>query len=96
MTERYARCGTGGSLWGRSIPDLWQPTFAAWSKDKFQVQPSPWSTACNPKLASTPYSSGINVCMADASVRSVAAGVSASTWWAACTPAGQEVLGSDW
>jgi prepilin-type processing-associated H-X9-DG protein len=96
VTEKYARCGAGGSLWGRSTPDLWQPTFAAWSREKFQVQPSDSATPCNPRLASTPYAGGINVCLADGSVRSVSPGVSASTWWAACTPAGGEVLGNDW
>jgi prepilin-type N-terminal cleavage/methylation domain-containing protein len=34
--------------------------------------------------------------MADGSVRSVSAGVSAATWWAALTPNGGEVLGNDW
>jgi hypothetical protein len=96
VAEKYARCGAGGGLWGRPTADLWQPTFAAWSREKFQVRPSDPATPCNPHLASTPFAGGINVGLADASVRAVSAGVSASTWWAACTPAGGEVLGSDW
>jgi hypothetical protein len=34
--------------------------------------------------------------LADASVRSVSSAVTGSTWWSACTPAGNEVLGNDW
>ena len=94
IAEKYARCGAGGSLWGRSTPDLWQPTFAAWSRDKFQWQPT--ETACNPRLASTPYSGGINACLADGSVRNISPSVSAATWWAACTPSGRDLLEDDW
>jgi hypothetical protein len=39
---------------------------------------------------------GVQVCLADASVRTVSTGVSVGTWYFACTPAGGEVLGSDW
>jgi hypothetical protein len=36
------------------------------------------------------------ITLADASVRTLAAGMSGQTWWAACTPAGGESLGADW
>ena len=36
------------------------------------------------------------VVLGDASVRILSARMSPATWWAACTPAGGEVLGSDW
>jgi hypothetical protein len=36
------------------------------------------------------------VALCDGSVRTVAPTVSQYTFWAACTPAGGEVLGSDW
>ncbi len=42
------------------------------------------------------HTSGMNVSLADGSVRNLNAGLSATTWWEACTPAGGEVLGSDW
>jgi hypothetical protein len=29
-------------------------------------------------------------------VRTLSSGMSGATWWAACTPAGGEVLGADW
>jgi hypothetical protein len=94
FTEKYAQCGVGGTLWGRALPDLWQPVFGAWNNGKFQVRPS--ASACDPTLASTPFSGGINVCLADGSARTVSLAVSQATWWAACTPAGGEVLGGDW
>ena len=94
FAEKYARCGAGGSLWGQVAPDLWQPVFAAWSKGLFQVRPT--AAECDPQRASTPFAGGIQVALADASVRSVSPGVRPETWWAACTPAGGEVLGGDW
>jgi prepilin-type N-terminal cleavage/methylation domain-containing protein/prepilin-type processing-associated H-X9-DG protein len=65
----------------------------------FQVQPNPSLNSpgpCDKRLASSPHSGGIHVCLADGSVRFVTQGVSPTTWWAACTPAGGETLGSDW
>jgi hypothetical protein len=94
FTEKYASCNDGGTLWARGLPDSYSPTFGAWSNHKFQVRPLAWE--CNPTLASTPYSGGITVVLADGSGRTVSAGISADTWWAACTPSGGEVLGSDW
>lgn len=47
-------------------------------------------------MACSPHSSGINVGLADGSVRFVGSGVSGPTWWAAATPANGEVLGNDW
>jgi len=36
------------------------------------------------------------VAMGDASARFVTAGISGNTWWAAITPANDDVLGADW
>jgi hypothetical protein len=38
----------------------------------------------------------MQVAMADGSVRGVSGGVRQVTFWSAVTPAGGEVLGSDW
>ena len=62
---------------------------------KFQVQPSPFVGNCDPTRASTPHASGIRVGLADGSVRTLSPGMSHATWWAAVTPRGGEVLGSD-
>ncbi len=94
ITEKYSRCGTGGSLWGNANEDLWQPTFAAWSAMPFQTRPT--DANCDPKKASTSLDSGILVGLADGSGRNVAVGVSPITWWSACTPSGGEVLNSEW
>jgi prepilin-type N-terminal cleavage/methylation domain-containing protein len=64
----------------------------------FLVKPLPFLQnpgPCDNRLASTPHQT-MNVCLGDGSVRSISQGISPGTWWAACTPAGGEVLGSDW
>jgi prepilin-type N-terminal cleavage/methylation domain-containing protein len=110
IAEKYARCSLpalereGGTLWAYS--DLtgsamhMHAAFAAsWSaatigpSSKFQVQPPP--DRCDPWLASTPHSA-MNVALADGSVRSLAASMSETTWWAACTPDSGDKLGPDW
>jgi prepilin-type N-terminal cleavage/methylation domain-containing protein len=63
---------------------------------KFQTTPNPYQTACNSAVASTPHPAGILVALGDGSVRLVNAAVSGPTWWAACTPNGNDVLGPDW
>jgi prepilin-type processing-associated H-X9-DG protein len=60
----------------------------------FQVQPQQGD--CDPSRASTAHPGGMQVLLADGSVRTLSAGMSGTTWWAAVTPAGREVLGSDW
>jgi prepilin-type N-terminal cleavage/methylation domain-containing protein len=68
---------------------------------KFQVQPKNFLARaaqggqCERRLASTPHTV-MQVGLADGSVRSISAGISVDTWAAALTPAGGEVLGSDW
>ena len=63
---------------------------------KFQHQPTPFAGNCDPTRAATAHPGGIQVGLADGSVRALAPGVSGDTWWAAVTPAGGEVAGSDW
>jgi prepilin-type N-terminal cleavage/methylation domain-containing protein len=104
FAEKYPRCNGSGSLWDRWCTDSWLPAFSiSWnantvgSNSLFQLQPTPYlSSNCNPLLAQGPHTGGMLVCLGDASTRSVAPGVSGVTWWAACTPAGGEVLGSNW
>jgi prepilin-type N-terminal cleavage/methylation domain-containing protein len=68
---------------------------------RFQVQPTlPLKTAaqggkCDRRLASTPHQL-MQCALADGSVRAVSASLSPTTWAAAITPAGGEVLGTDW
>lgn len=61
--------------------------------DLFQIQPSP-SGGCNPCLPATGHAV-MNVCMADASVRSLARNMTPDAWWALLTPAGSEPIAPD-
>ena len=68
---------------------------------KFQVTPKPIGNPTDPSvcaiaLTQTPHAGGIQVALADGSTRNVNQGVSGTTWWAAQTIAGDEVLGNDW
>jgi hypothetical protein len=112
LAEKYARCTNatypeGGSFWAYSVTGQYaeplHPGFeVSWNgysigpESKFQYQPSPYFGNCNPTLASTPHTGGIQVCLVDGSVRNISPAVSENTWWAACTPRGGEVLGNDW
>ena len=60
------------------------------------IQVRPLSNPCDPTLPSTRHIGGMNVTLADGSVRSVSATISFATWTALTTPAGGEVFGSDW
>jgi prepilin-type processing-associated H-X9-DG protein len=96
----------GGSGWARQNPNpstygayfnylgshgLGGPTFTP----PFQVQPV-FSGGCSYKFPSTPHPGGMQVGMADGSVRNVAPSITPATWWAACTPAAGDLLGPDW
>jgi prepilin-type N-terminal cleavage/methylation domain-containing protein len=111
LLDKYGHCTNasypeGGSLWAYDdLSATIQPLFAAFAvsiwngycigpSSKFQLQPNPHN--CDPTLASSPHTGGINVGMMDCSVQFISAGVSGKTWWGLCTPAGGEVLGSDW
>jgi prepilin-type N-terminal cleavage/methylation domain-containing protein len=63
-------------------------------RSRFQVQPTPGN--CDPTRASTAHAGGMLVGLVDGSVRTLAPSLSPDTWWAAVTPAGEDLLGSDW
>jgi prepilin-type N-terminal cleavage/methylation domain-containing protein len=93
----------GGSLWAWPNADaVLSPTFASFATglaSKFQTQPINdqihMENLCDPARASTSHSSGIQVGMADGSVRSLAPSIAPDIWWAFCTPAGNEVIPGD-
>jgi prepilin-type processing-associated H-X9-DG protein len=60
----------------------------------FQDKPLP--ADCDNWRAQSAHRGGMNVCLADGSVRRVNAGVSQATWTNALLPADGNVLGSDW
>jgi prepilin-type N-terminal cleavage/methylation domain-containing protein len=63
---------------------------------KFQVLPTPFVGNCDPSRTATSHIGGMQVGLADGSVRNLSPGISPDTWWAAVTIAGNEPLGSDW
>jgi prepilin-type N-terminal cleavage/methylation domain-containing protein len=112
LAEKYARCTNddfpeGGSFWGywiygSAIEPCHAGFGASWASysigpdSKFQVQPTPFLGNCDPTRASTSHRGGLLACLADGSVRSLSQSISGTTWWAACTPAGNDLLGNDW
>jgi prepilin-type N-terminal cleavage/methylation domain-containing protein len=73
----------------------------------FQVQPTlsncNWSSGATagvpittPGQSQSPHPGGINVTLADASVRFLSGSISATTWSNACDPRDKRALGSDW
>jgi prepilin-type N-terminal cleavage/methylation domain-containing protein len=75
------------ALANQGAPDAVGPT------SRFQVQPREGN--CDPTRAATAHD-GIQVGLVDGSVRTLAPSLSGATWWAAVTPRGGEVFGSDW
>lgn len=74
----YTSMGFGGGGPGKAGPG-----------SKFQVQPK--LAECNSNLNQSGHSGGMNVGLADGSVRFLQASIDANVWWAFCTPAGGEV-----
>jgi prepilin-type processing-associated H-X9-DG protein len=99
FAEKVVRCSDGYSpLWNHGNWDYnWMPAFMTWIAQGpsigFQIMPV---KNCNHFYASSMHTGGMNVGMGDGSVRFLAQGMSTTTFWWACTPNGQEVLGPDW
>jgi prepilin-type N-terminal cleavage/methylation domain-containing protein len=103
FAEGYGKCGSGGLAWGsQDFNNSYSPMFASGKGgaisvgpgSKFQVTPTP--SACTNGLTQAPRPEGLLVALCDGSARLVSAGVTGSTWWAACTPNNGEILSSDW
>jgi len=104
--------GNGGvawASWGPPLapvqPDTSLPMFGFYQvgpspATKFQVQPNYKNPTVTPFvsnfLANTMHTGVINVALADGSVRTLTANMSPGTWWAALTPASNDLLGPDW
>jgi prepilin-type N-terminal cleavage/methylation domain-containing protein len=88
----------GGGIWPATFADpkvgTEIPLNGVIPSTTFQVRPT--LNECNPTLAQTPHRSGMLVSLMDGSVRTLAAGMSPATYWAAVSPTGGEILGSDW
>ena len=94
FAERLQVCGGQPNSWAYAGASPWTPVFAYYSTDRFQVNPS--DQACDPELAQGPHPGGLQVGIADGSVRFLSEKLSETTWYFALTPNGGEVFGADW
>jgi hypothetical protein len=62
----------------------------------YPFQAAPGANACDPQVAQTPHADGMLAALADGTVRVLSPKISQYTFWAACTPNGNETLGKDW
>jgi prepilin-type N-terminal cleavage/methylation domain-containing protein/prepilin-type processing-associated H-X9-DG protein len=106
FSDKVAQCSYGNypnNYW----PD-WGPVMLSPDEDNYTQGIGPSYPQFNLKSAggslmncdggrpATPHGSTMNVAMGDGSIRTVSSGVSAATWWYACTPNAGDILGSDW
>jgi prepilin-type processing-associated H-X9-DG protein len=112
FAERYANCSnTGGypiytSLWCDSST-YWRSVFCINNLQrtpaaagypacaKFQVSPA-WETGCDGSLAQSGHPTGMNVCLADGSVRFVVDSMDATVWANVCDPRDGATVIGDW
>jgi prepilin-type N-terminal cleavage/methylation domain-containing protein/prepilin-type processing-associated H-X9-DG protein len=87
-------CG-GLNFYGPAFLPLWKPNPNYCAQNGLAWTWGGRASVCMCRAVS-PHSGGINVGLGDGSVRFVSQSVSGNTWFAATTPAGGEVLGSDW
>ena len=97
----------GGSFWGYYLTSEttlypYHAGFAAnWNgssigpSSKFQSRPHPFNGNCDPTLAASPHTGGIQCCMADGSVRFFSSSITDLTWWYLTTPRGGEIIPAD-
>ena len=77
------------------VPDPNNGNAPSWKVPQSTPSLGPTGT-CDPTTANGGHPGGVLVALGDGGVRLVSAAVSMKTWNAALTPAGGEVLGSDW
>jgi len=101
FAEKYLNCQGQPSPW--MLPGSRQyggPTFAntQWTQPGYQVSPvtSGAGISCDLWESQGAHTGSMQVGMGDGSVHGVTSGVSTSTWWAACSPANGDIVGSDW
>jgi hypothetical protein len=96
-SEALGSFGYGGRSYLRPVVRRWSEEPVWWpvaSGAMFQAGPP--RVAADADLPQGFSRAGINVGMADNSVRFVKPTVSSRTFFAACTPAGNDVVGDDW
>jgi len=87
----HANSPVFGVIYGGSLGNLNQAQGPA---SRFQVSPTPGN--CDIVLTHTYHKTGMQVGLGDGSARNLSPSLSGDTWWAACTPDSDDVLGTDW
>jgi prepilin-type N-terminal cleavage/methylation domain-containing protein len=106
VAERLAQCGSPSSQnyvnrWDFWWAGGWQPCYGNTAAGQpigvaAMFQTNVKQTACDPTRASGPHPGGLMATLCDGSVRNLSGSMTPTTWWAASTRNGGEVLGSDW
>ncbi|HEY3789350.1 MAG TPA: H-X9-DG-CTERM domain-containing protein, partial [Urbifossiella sp.] len=109
FAEKYSSCNGSNFFWGTTTPNPAGTVLVSgfYNVNLPQPQPpfngtGPGGITCVPLLLQAPWSGGINVGLADGSVRFVSNGVSLGTatapgtWPCAIWPADKTPLGADW
>ena len=94
--EGYANCDSIGRI---ALYSWYYHNFGLdWYQEPntYMFQTNPPVGLCNNWVAQAGHPSGMNVCLADGSVRVVSSGISQQTWTNAMLPADGMVLGTDW
>jgi prepilin-type N-terminal cleavage/methylation domain-containing protein/prepilin-type processing-associated H-X9-DG protein len=96
--EKYAGCSGNGNMWAWGWDPYLSPVYACavTGPQTWQQTPTPWSSNCNPSLCSTGHTGGMNVSLADGSVRLLGQGMSPTTFWIATYPTDGLPMPSDW
>jgi prepilin-type N-terminal cleavage/methylation domain-containing protein len=111
FAEQYGSCGSTGDpaqvyshLWGDSN-QLYIPTFGmngayptgpAWSKCLPPQSEPDWLTQCDPWRAQSGHPSGMNVGVADGSVRFISPTINSDLWANLCDPRDGNVIKGEW
>ncbi|MCI0460301.1 MAG: DUF1559 domain-containing protein [Gemmataceae bacterium] len=103
FAEQYATCTlvrprplsalTGNSQWARRTAA--NGAYFVSTTALFQITPI-WNTECNRDVPQTGHTGGMNIGLADGSVRSVSSSLTVTTWRSALLPSDGGTLGSDW
>lgn len=94
FTTPYTSTGQAHPWYGNATQVLFTPLNTTTVPYPFQLKPA--VNAAAEQVPQGMSSGGIQVAMADGSVRGVSASVSGTVWYAACTPYGGEVIPSNW
>ncbi|WP_261341232.1 DUF1559 domain-containing protein [Fimbriiglobus ruber] len=101
FAERVGKCGGVYPLYARwdNQSDAYSPVFAGPSDTTgttLTPQAGVTIANCNYKQPNSFHTGGVICGLGDGSIRFVSSSVSGTTFWAACTPANSDLLGSDW